>query len=235
MDGEEVFRFVSEDPSINLLFKFSDPQTKDESMLTITRESETPLKMKLWWRENCLAGEIAYSDIDLKLKEGLENINPKELIDMMIDLCSLTKTYDKLKKRSDHHKLNLMKDFMHWQVANYHWYYDLKNSQNTHYTHTGNGIYLTDTVDTETIVVRVTESGKFESNCGPNLFIEGLIKNLENLKIMFIYLDLIRTFSIKNNTDGCEIDDFGVNQTGVWIDFKQKIVYEDAIIKSVKG
>lgn len=61
------------------------------------------------------------------------------------------------------------------------------------------------------------------------------MKGQNDFKVVFIFLDLIWSLSQASDSEGCELDDFGVNEQNVWIDFRQKIVYEDHIIKSSRG
>lgn len=114
---------------------------------------------------------------------------------------------------------------MYWKFDNYHWYYEKWRENDIDYIEGVNGIYLTSIVDEEPVLIRITEAVNFYSKCASHSFISQLIKGLSDLKVLFIYLDLIRTLSQGNSSEGCELDDFGVNDKYVWIDFRQKIVY----------
>ena len=48
-------------------------------------------------------------------------------------------------------------------------------------------------------------------------------------------MDLIRFLSSSSSSEGCQIDDFRVDDRHISIEFKQKVVYEDQTIKAVRG
>ena len=42
---------------------------------------------------------MAYLDLNLKLHEALENVTPREVMDIVLDLSDISKVYDQLKKK----------------------------------------------------------------------------------------------------------------------------------------
>ena len=171
--------------------------------------------------------------MNLDLCEGFEHLGPQQIINMMWDLRQIVDSYDKFKNMISSKTFYLIKDNIFWKWNNYHWY--VKTEKYHPYSEGGNGVYLAEPVHTDIVVIRITQNGYFDSNYAPHSYIANLLTLVPDIKIFFIYLHLIRVFANDNDGEGCELDDFGINEQGVWFDFKQKVVYEDSLVRMTRG